>query len=208
MWVVHGGYVVRIRHKQLNSLENRHITNPYRIHIGADTSDMARRLATLDGEALERVLITALISEPVTTASHRFRAPEMALIRGAIVKTNMEANQKRRGNPNMQKGSPSLNPGGRPKLGHALAEQVRALVEPTEIAEFLVSVMKGPHWRIADRMQAARELLDRGWGKAIVTSEIDATVNGADNLPANLTAMSPAERMAWLATLPVPSGKS
>jgi hypothetical protein len=119
-----------------------------------------------------------------------------------------EANQpKKRGNPAMVKGGPSLNPGGRPKLGHALAEQVRALCDPAEIAAFLVSVMKGPQWRIADRMQAARELLDRGWGKAIVTSEVDATVTTADQLPAGISEFTPEERRRWLATLPIAGGK-
>ena len=116
------------------------------------------------------------------------------------------AEQPRKATAGSWKAGQSGNSRGRPKLGHALAEQVRALCDPTEIAAFLVSVMKGPHWRIADRMAAAKELLDRGWGKAIVTSEIDATVTTADNLPAGFEAFTPDERARWLATLPVTGG--
>lgn len=114
----------------------------------------------------------------------------------------MEPIPKKRGNPNMVKGGPSINPKGRPRLGHALAEQVRGLCDPTEIAEFLVTIMKSPAYRIADRMAAARELLDRGWGKSIATTEIDATVSASDTLPVGFERFSAEERAAWLATIP------
>ena len=113
---------------------------------------------------------------------------------------------KKRGSPLMVAGGPSLNPKGRPRLGHALAELVRAQCDPAELLASLVALAKGPHVRHTDRLAAIRELLDRGWGKAIQQSEIDATVSAGDALPVGVERMSPEERAAWLATIPITAG--
>lgn len=113
---------------------------------------------------------------------------------------------KKRGNPNMVPGGPSINPKGRPKLGHALSECVRARVDPEDLVGFLVRIVKEPGARMTDRMSAVRELLDRGWGKAIITSEIDATVNAANDLPVGFERFPPEERKRWLATVPLSTG--
>lgn len=63
----------------------------------------------------------------------------------------------------------SGNPGGRPK---GLAERVRALTgEGEEIIRLMLSVLRGEplngkRSRLQDRMEAARWLADRGWGRA------------------------------------------
>jgi hypothetical protein len=59
----------------------------------------------------------------------------------------------------------SGNPGGRPK---GLSRRVRELVgdDGHEIAEFMVSVMTDERARNADRIEAAKWLADRGFGKA------------------------------------------
>jgi hypothetical protein len=58
----------------------------------------------------------------------------------------------------------SGNPGGRPK---GLTRRVRELVgdDGTAIAEFMYSVMADEGVRTADRLEAARWLADRGFGK-------------------------------------------
>jgi hypothetical protein len=58
----------------------------------------------------------------------------------------------------------SGNPGGRPK---GLTRRVRELVgdDGTAIAEFMYSVMADELARTADRLEAARWLADRGFGK-------------------------------------------
>jgi hypothetical protein len=58
----------------------------------------------------------------------------------------------------------SGNPGGRPK---GLTRRVRELVgdDGTAIAEFMYSVMADEGSRTADRLEAARWLADRGFGK-------------------------------------------
>jgi len=58
----------------------------------------------------------------------------------------------------------SGNPGGRPK---GLTRRVRELVgdDGTEIAEFMYAVMADEGARMADRLEAARWLADRGFGK-------------------------------------------
>jgi hypothetical protein len=64
----------------------------------------------------------------------------------------------------------SGNPGGRPK---GLARRVRELVgaDGERIAVFFFEVMTDPKQRLADRMEAARWLADRAFGKAVTGSE-------------------------------------
>jgi hypothetical protein len=59
----------------------------------------------------------------------------------------------------------SGNPGGRPK---GLTRRVRELVgdDGTAIAEFMYAVMADEGSRTADRLEAARWLADRGFGKS------------------------------------------
>ena len=65
----------------------------------------------------------------------------------------------------------SGNPGGRPK---GLTRRVRELVgdDGTAIAEFMYSVMADEGARTADRLEAARWLADRGFGKALQAVEV------------------------------------
>jgi len=70
----------------------------------------------------------------------------------------------------------SGNPNGRPKRGLALAEVVREKTRDDEDPlEFLLRVMKGQikHARVADRIAAATELLNRGFGKPLQEIEVD-----------------------------------
>jgi hypothetical protein len=69
----------------------------------------------------------------------------------------------------------SGNPGGRPK---GLARRVRELVgENGElILEFMVEVLGDKAARTADRLEAAKWLADRGFGKAVQAVEVDVPV--------------------------------
>ena len=64
----------------------------------------------------------------------------------------------------------SGNPGGRPK---GLARRVRELVgdDGERIAVFFVEVMTDPKQRTADRLEAARWLADRAFGKSATGSQ-------------------------------------
>jgi len=66
----------------------------------------------------------------------------------------------------------SGNPGGRPK---GLSRRVRELVgdDGHEIAEFMFGVLSDETERTADRMEAAKWLADRGFGKAALV--VDAS---------------------------------
>ncbi len=66
----------------------------------------------------------------------------------------------------------SGNPGGRPK---GLTRRVRELVgdDGEAIASYMFSVMSDDREKTADRLEAARWLADRGFGKAVQTMEID-----------------------------------
>ena len=70
----------------------------------------------------------------------------------------------------------SGNPNGRPKRGLALAEVVRDKTRDGEDpVEFLLKVMKGQikHARVSDRIAAATELLNLGFGKPLQEIEVD-----------------------------------
>ena len=56
-----------------------------------------------------------------------------------------------------------------------MARRVRELVgdDGEEICEYMFSVMKDNHARHADRLDAARWLADRGFGRAVQGLEID-----------------------------------
>ena len=72
----------------------------------------------------------------------------------------------------------SGNPGGRPKLGVALAEKVRkATKEGNTLIRLLVEIADGGlEAKISDRLAAAEMLLSRGWGKAVTQMEVTADV--------------------------------
>jgi hypothetical protein len=79
--------------------------------------------------------------------------------------------------PQFQPGQ-SGNPGGRPKLGVALAEKVRkATKDGNAIVKLLVEIAEGGlEAKISDRLAAAEMLLSRGWGKAVTQMEVTADV--------------------------------
>jgi hypothetical protein len=84
------------------------------------------------------------------------------------------------------RGAGSPNPSGRPR---GLAAAARAAIgdDPTEIVTVLLSIMRDTSARNADRLAAAREVLDRGWGRSasfqpieggdpLSMSELDAAI--------------------------------
>ena len=72
----------------------------------------------------------------------------------------------------------SGNPGGRPKLGVALAEKVRkATKEGNTLVRLLVEIADGGlEAKISDRLAAVDMLLSRGWGKSVSQVEVTADV--------------------------------
>lgn len=73
------------------------------------------------------------------------------------------------------------NPGSRPRR-KGLARRIREMVgdDPARIANVLFDIMEDTSARNADRISAAREILDRGWGKAPAYAPIE----GGDPLEA------------------------
>lgn len=73
----------------------------------------------------------------------------------------------------------SGNPGGRPK---GLSRRVRELVgnDGRAIAEYMLSVMTDERARTADRMEAAKWLADRGFGRAVQALDIDVHPSSLD----------------------------
>ena len=79
----------------------------------------------------------------------------------------------------------SGNPGGRPK---GLARRVRELVgEDGELLlQFMIDMLGDDNARTADRLDAARWLADRGFGKAVQAVEIDVPTHSWANALAGL----------------------
>ena len=100
----------------------------------------------------------------------------------------------------MVSGGPSLNPAGRPKRGTSLAERVRWIVDPDELVEFLLGVVRDGKAKIESRLVAAGQLLDRGWGKPLST--VDLNVTGTPGAPTrDLSGMTLDERRELLAKI-------
>ncbi len=70
----------------------------------------------------------------------------------------------------------AANPGGRPKGIFALAKECQKY--GMEAVEFVVAVMRNPEVETRDRLRAASELLDRGFGKAKVSTEVTGIEGG------------------------------
>ena len=68
----------------------------------------------------------------------------------------------------------SGNPGGRPK---GLGRRVRELVgeDGDLIAQYMLSVMTDERARTADRIEAAKWLGDRGFGRSVQTLDVDVS---------------------------------
>lgn len=75
----------------------------------------------------------------------------------------------------------SGNPGGRPK---GLSRRVRELVgeDGEAIAEYMFFVMSDDKARTADRLEAAKWLADRGFGRSVQALDIDITPHPAIDL--------------------------
>ena len=133
------------------------------------------------------------------------RLPDVAQIealrmitRSYFSKTMSEAIQsKRRGNPAMAKGAPSLNPNGRPPVRRALATAMRETFSEArivELAEDLVLNAKSESVRLA----ALEFIANRADGKVATDVNLNATMAPAARLPSNWSTMNAADRDAYL----------
>lgn len=100
----------------------------------------------------------------------------------------------------MRAGAPSLNPKGRPPRGQSLAERVRRRVDVDELIDGLANIAADPAAKHADRIAAAREILDRGYGKALASIDVHASaeLGPSPELVAVRLAELPLERRAAL----------
>lgn len=75
----------------------------------------------------------------------------------------------------------SGNPGGRPK---GLSRRLRELVgeDGEVIAKYMVSVMTDEKARTADRLEAAKWLADRAFGRSVQTMDLDVTARPTINV--------------------------
>lgn len=93
-------------------------------------------------------------------------------------KNNFESNsetKRKKGNPAWQKGGVSPNPGGRPAVIRDLREAAQGYSE--EALTVLAGVMRDTEAPPAAKVAAARELLDRGFGKAVQAVDVNSKVD-------------------------------
>ena len=81
----------------------------------------------------------------------------------------------------------SGNPGGRPKI----PEEVREIIKAScpDAVRYLVELMRNPKEKTAYRLDAAKTLLDRGYGKPAQMQDIQLDVSGAVGLDAQIRAI-------------------
>lgn len=107
----------------------------------------------------------------------------------------MASSQKRLGNPNWVRGV-SGNPRGRPALGLALAQAIRDRVDPHELADAMLEIVRDRSGAARDRVAAFVALADRAWPRLPVAVEVTTTASTA--LPAGWDGLSPGERLVLL----------
>ena len=83
--------------------------------------------------------------------------------------------KRKKGNPAWQKGGVSPNPGGRPAVIRDLREAAQGYSE--EALTVLAGVMRDADAPPAAKVAAARELLDRGFGKAVQAVDVSSKVD-------------------------------
>jgi len=83
--------------------------------------------------------------------------------------------KRKKGNPAWQKGGVSPNPGGRPAVIRDLREAAQGYSE--EALTVLAGVMRDADAPPAAKVAAARELLDRGFGKAVQAVDVNSKVD-------------------------------
>jgi hypothetical protein len=86
---------------------------------------------------------------------------------------------KRRGNPALVKGGPSLNPAGRPP-GTTITAQLDRLADKAAIARRLLEIIDDPKTSTRDRLNAIAIVQDRLEGKASQPVNINTTISPAD----------------------------
>ena len=86
-----------------------------------------------------------------------------------------ETKPRKRGNPAWQKGMASPNAGGRPAVIRDLREAAQGY--SVEALETLAKVMRDQESPPAAKVAAARELLDRGFGKAVQALDVHSSVD-------------------------------
>ncbi len=84
-----------------------------------------------------------------------------------------------RGNPNWRKGGASPNPGGRPATLSDLKEAARGY--SGEALLTLAKIMRDPEAPHSARVGAAREMLDRGFGKPMQAVDVGVNVSVAES---------------------------
>lgn len=83
--------------------------------------------------------------------------------------------KSKKGNPTWRKGGTSPNPGGRPAVIRDLREAAQGYSE--EALTVLAGVMRDTEAPPAAKVAAARELLDRGFGKAVQAVDVNSKVD-------------------------------
>ncbi|MCW5804391.1 MAG: hypothetical protein KIT31_18620 [Deltaproteobacteria bacterium] len=72
-------------------------------------------------------------------------------------------------------------------------------MDPDELIAFLRGVVNDRNLRMSDRLAAAQQLLDRGWGRPIATSEVSVETAATSELPPDWDQLPAERREAWLA---------
>jgi hypothetical protein len=109
---------------------------------------------------------------------------------------------RRRGNPGMRPGAPSVNPSGRPKGAAGLAKYIAEQTNGgRELIDRLLGIVRDEDAPIREVTGALAMLLDRFVGKPLATTEVLALArveHATVGLPAGWASFSPEQRRSFL----------
>ena len=100
--------------------------------------------------------------------------------------------------PHLWKPGVSGNPRGRPKSKHALSEAIRAGVDPAEMVERALAILRSPTTPASVKIQMWTALADRGWARPPAERELTVTTNVTPTIPSEWATLSAGEKLAYL----------
>lgn len=95
----------------------------------------------------------------------------------------------------------SGNPKGRPPTGHALAEYIRASIEPAELVRIAIDIARNDSLEPKDRLAAVKWVGSSGWSAPVVEMDIGSDISPEQVALLGAMMLTPHERRQRIAAI-------